>query len=252
MKFTNKTVLVTGASRGIGRAIAGAFAKEGARVAVHYSKSHDAAKEVIEKLTGSGHILVRADVTIPGQVEKLVHDVVEQFGKLDILVNNAGIYEEHPVDEITYEDWQQSWDNTLKTNLISVSNLCYCAVQFMKEKKYGKIINISSRGAFRGEPRHTAYGAAKAGLNSLSQSLAVALAAYNIFVGVVAPGFVLTDMTKDILKGKKGKQIIRQSPLNRVATAEEIAGGVLYLASDQAMYATGAILDINGASYLRS
>lgn len=140
----------------------------------------------------------------------------------------------------------------MQINLFGVANLCFCAAQQMIQQGNGRIINISSRGAFRGEPEHTAYGASKAGLNQLSQSLAQALAKYNIFVGVVAPGFVETDMTKDILNGKQGEAIKQQSPLGRVARPEEIAKAVLFLSSEGIDYMTGAILDVNGASYLRS
>ncbi|MGH8371233.1 MAG: SDR family NAD(P)-dependent oxidoreductase [Gammaproteobacteria bacterium] len=141
---------------------------------------------------------------------------------------------------------------TIGTNLIAPANLCFRAAQVMMKQRRGHIINISSRGAFRGEPDAPAYGAAKAGLNQLSQSLAWALAPCNIFVGVVAPGFVRTDMTTTLLDGPGGDAIRKQSPLNRVATAEEIAEAVVRLAADGMLSATGCILDVNGASYLRT
>jgi NAD(P)-dependent dehydrogenase (short-subunit alcohol dehydrogenase family) len=168
------------------------------------------------------------------------------------VVNNAGIFMEHKITEVSYEQWQEAWQQTLATNLIGVSNLCYFAANHMKEIGGGKIINISSRGAFRGEPDHPAYGASKAGLNATSQSLAIALAPHNITVGVIAPGFVETDMAKGHLAGEEGAKIKSQSPLNRVATPEEVARAVAAFASGGMEFMTGGIWDVNGASYLRS
>ena len=176
---------------------------------------------------------------------------MDKHGRIDVVVNNAGIFEKHPIEEINYTQWQYTWQRTLNTNLVGVANVCYCASQYMIQQKGGKIINISSRGAFRGEPDHPAYGASKAGLNSMSQSLAKALAKHNIFVGVIAPGYVMTDMTKEQLEGPEGKDIKAQSPMNRVAKPAEIAAAVLFMAGEDSAYMTGAILDINGASYFR-
>jgi NAD(P)-dependent dehydrogenase (short-subunit alcohol dehydrogenase family) len=178
--------------------------------------------------------------------------VVKNFGKLDIVVNNAGTHTIHPIDKVNYQDWQENWKNTLQTNLIGPANVCYCAAQYMIIQGSGRIVNVSSRGAFRGEPEQPAYGASKAGLNAMSQSLAQALAPHNIFVGVVAPGFVETEMVKDILEGPAGEGIRNQSPIGRVAKPEEVARAVLFLASEGSEFMTGAILDVNGASYLRS
>ena len=178
--------------------------------------------------------------------------MVEAFGGLDILVNNAGVFEEHPLAEVSYEEWQTRWRTVLDTNLVGVANLCYCAGQQMIQQGGGRIVNVSSRGAFRGEPLAPAYGASKAGLNAMSQSLAKYLAPYNIFVGVAAPGFVETEMAAEHLQGEQGEAIRQQSPLGRVATPAEVAYAVLFLASPGAEFMTGAILDINGASYLRT
>jgi NAD(P)-dependent dehydrogenase (short-subunit alcohol dehydrogenase family) len=205
-----------------------------------------------QSLPGAGHRAFAADVTDAAACSALVDAVVEHFGRLDVLVNNAGIYEVRPFQDLTYRDWQATWQHTLNTNLIGPANLCFLAAQVMLKQGGGKLINISSRGAFRGEPDAPAYGASKAGLNQLSQSLAQALAPHNIFVGVVAPGYVRTDMSADILDGPAGESIQRQSPLQRVAEPGEIAEAVLRLAADGMMYATGCILDVNGASYLRS
>lgn len=251
-KFTGRSVLVTGASRGIGRAIAMAFAAEGARVAVHYRGNAKAADETLAALPGGGHIDVAADVADPAACERLVRDTVERLGSLDVLVNNAGIYETRPVLEQTYDEWRSSWERTLAADLTGPANLSFLAARYMQAHGGGRIVNISSRGAFRGEPESPAYGAAKAGLNALSQSLAVALAPHNVFVGVVAPGFVATDMTEAHLNGPRGDAIRAQSPLNRVAGADEIARAVLFLADPDLPSVTGAIIDVNGASYLRS
>ncbi len=249
--FTGKTVLVTGGSRGIGRAIALAFAAQGARVAVNYRSSHAAAQATLAQLEGAGHILAPADVTDPAAVEALITSVVAQLGRLDILINNAAIYEEHPLTDVSYEQWQAAWQAHLQANLISAANLIYCAAHHMIPRGGGRIVNVSSRGAFRGEPRAPAYGASKAGLNALSGSLAQLLAPHGVFLHTVAPGFVETDMAADLLSSPAGDSIRSQSPLGRVALPEEVAHVVLFLASEQAAFATGAIVDVNGASYLR-
>jgi len=252
MNFDKQVVLVTGAARGIGRAVAEAFAQHGARVAVHYRESRAAAETLAQSLPGQGHHAFAADVSDAAACAALVDGVVKHYGRLDILVNNAGIYAVQPLKDLAYADWQANWKRTLDANLLGPANLCFLAAQVMVKQGGGKLINISSRGAFRGEPEAPAYGASKAGLNQMSQSLAQALAPHNIFVGVVAPGFVRTDMTADILDGPAGEAIRRQSPLGRVTEPTEVAQAVLRLAADGMLAATGCILDINGASYLRS
>jgi len=252
MNFQGKKVLITGASRGIGRATAVAFAGAGAQVAVHYNQQQEAAEKVRSSLVGNGHIVVQANVADPIAAEQMVTDTLTQFGQIDILVNNAGIYFDHPLDRVSYQEWQAAWQETINTNLIGAINIAYCVAHHMIERRSGRIINVTSRGAFRGEPTANAYGASKAGLNAFSQSLAQHLAPYNIFVTAVAPGFVETDMARDTLDGPEGEEIRRQSPLNRVAYPEEIAHTILFLASDGAEFVTGGIIDVNGASYLRS
>ncbi len=166
-------------------------------------------------------------------------------------MNNAGVYLEHPIAEVSYEQWQQAWHQTLAVNLTGAANVTWCAVQHMKHTG-GRIVNVTSRGAFRGEPRHPAYGASKAGLNAFGQSMARALARYRIAVASVAPGYVETEMAAEQLSSARGDEIRAQSPFRRVAAAEEVAAAVVYLASAEAEWASGAILDLNGASYLRS
>ena len=252
LDFTDKVVLVTGSSRGIGRSIARLFAARGARVAVHYHTNRAAAEETLAALDGRGHLLVQGDMADPTAVAALVDDVVARAGRIDVLINNAAIYEDHPLADVTYETWQASWRATIDTNLIGAANACYCAARHMIAQGGGRIVNVSSRGAFRGEPTGPAYGASKAALNSMSQSLAKYLAPYNISVGVVAPGFVETEMARAALTGERGEEIRRQSPFNRVARPEEVAYAVLFLASEGAEFLTGAIIDVNGASYLRT
>ncbi len=252
MRFDNKVVLITGGSRGIGSATAKAFAKKGAKVAINYRANLAAAADTLEQLAGDGHILVKADVADPTEIAAMVKEVAEHFGRLDIVVNNAGIFEYHPIDQVDYETWQKEWKRTIDINLIGASNVMYCSAQQMMKQGGGRIVNVSSRGAFRGEPLQPAYGASKAGMNAMGQSLAQSLAPYNIFVGTIAPGFVETDMAKEVLAGPDGDNIRNQSPVGRVAKPEEVAHGILFLASEGAEFMTGAILDINGDSYLRS
>jgi NAD(P)-dependent dehydrogenase (short-subunit alcohol dehydrogenase family) len=252
MSFDEQVVLVTGASRGIGRAVAQQFASAGARVAVHYCRDRDAAEETLSSLDGGPHGIFQADVADPAQTQALAESVLGQMGRIHVLVNNAGIFEEHPIADIDYEDWQSAWDRTLRTNLVGPANLCHCVARHMIDAGGGRIVNVSSRGAFRGEPEAPAYGASKAGLNSMSQSLAKALAPHNVFVTVVAPGWVETDMSTEHLAGPAGDSIRGQSPMNRVARPDEIARAVVFLASSGVDYLTGCIVDANGASYLRT
>jgi 3-oxoacyl-[acyl-carrier protein] reductase len=252
MDFTGKTVLVTGASRGIGESIAHQFAQRGARVAVHYNRQQAAAEKVRDSLNGTGHVIVQGDLADPAAVAGMVETVVAEFGQLDILINNAAIYEDHPIAEVSYEAWQAAWHSIVGTNLIGIANTIYCAAQHMIKQGGGRIVNISSRGAFRGEPTAPAYGASKAALNSMGQSLAKALAPHNIFIGTVAPGFVETDMATEFLEGPQGDFIRNESPLHRVAKPNEVAYVALFLASEGAEFTTGCIIDVNGASYLRT
>lgn len=248
--MTNRAILITGASRGIGRATAEAFAELGDRVAVHHRDSAALAEKVRASLPGQGHVVVQADLAEPEAVRAMVDAAAAALGGLDVLVNNAGIYQSHPISEVSYEEWQEAWRATLGVNLIGAANAIWCAVRHMPPG--GRIVNVSSRGAFRGEPGQPAYGASKAGLNALGQSLARALAPHGIAVGTVAPGFVETDMAAERLASPDGDVIRAQSPFGRVARPEEIAAAVVYLASPQAEWASGSIIDLNGASYLRS
>jgi 3-oxoacyl-[acyl-carrier protein] reductase len=252
MDFSDRVVLVTGGARGIGRAVAGAFAARGARVAISYLTHAAEAEATLAALPGGPHLAVRADLTAADEARRLVGEVTARLGALDVVVNNAGIWEAHRIDEVTLEEWAASWQRTLAINLVAAANICHCAARWMSAHGGGRIVNVSSRGAFRGEPEAPAYAASKAGLNAMSQSLAQRLAPHGIFVAVVAPGFVETERVAPRLAGEAGAAIRAQSPLGRVGTPEEVANAVVFLASPGSELATGAILDLNGASYLRT
>ena len=168
--MSGRAVLVTGAARGIGRAIAEAFAEQDDRVAVHYGHSAALAAEALAELPGSGHAAVQADLADPEAVRAMVGQAIEALGGLDVLVNNAGVFIPHPITGTSYEQWQDAWQATLAVNLTGAANVTWCAVQHMVTHGGGRVINVSSRGAFRGEPGQPAYGASKAGLNAFTQS----------------------------------------------------------------------------------
>lgn len=246
--FANRVVLVTGSARGIGRAVAEAFAALGASVVVHYNSHEAEAQKTFMSLPGDGHLLLKADLSQADQARRLVDDIVDLKGRIDVVVNNTGMYVDHPIASCAYDEWLDSWRKTIDTNLFSAANVSYCAARYMMKQGGGRIVNVSSRGAFRGEPTAPAYGASKAAMNSMSQSLALALAPHNIFVGVVAPGFVETERVAH----KLSAEIRNQSPLGRVALPEEVARTVVFLAQPGTEFLTGCIVDVNGASYLRS
>ena len=249
--FSGRTVLVTGSSRGVGAATARLFAQAGAKVCVHYRSGQAEAEAVLESLAGTGHALAGADLSDPHAARRLVDEAVGRLGRLDILVNNAGVFVPHPVDgSLDFSSWLTTFRRTLDTNLVGPAAAAYQAIQHMRRQGGGTIVNVGSRGAYRGEAGQIGYGAAKAGLHSLSQSLAREVGAENITVRAVAPGFIETAMARPHLQGDAGEAIKTQSPLNRVATVEEVARAILYLASPEAVFTTGSVLDLNGASYL--
>jgi NAD(P)-dependent dehydrogenase (short-subunit alcohol dehydrogenase family) len=245
-------VLVTGGSRGMGGFIARSFAEGRDRVAVHHGSSPEQAEEVLAGLPGEGHALVQADMADPGAVARMVDDAARALGRLDVLVNNAGVFTAHPPLEVSYEDWQAAWARTLAVNLVGAANATFRAVPHLIAAGGGAVVNVSSRGAFRGEPNTPTYGASKAGLNAFAQSMALVLAPHGISVTCVAPGFVQTEMAREVLDGPGGDAVRAQSPFGRVADPAEVASAVLWLASPEARFSTGTIVDVNGASYLRS
>ncbi|RZM26786.1 MAG: SDR family oxidoreductase [Pedobacter sp.] len=250
--FKNKNVIITGGSRGIGRETALLFAGAGANVSITYKSGRAEAEDVLAALGSGKHSIFQLDLADGNSVETFFESYAKQHERLDILVNNAGIFKAHKILDSSYEHWQESWKSTLDTNLTGVANMCYFAARIMVAQKSGKIVNISSRGAFRGEPDCPAYGASKAGLNAMSQSLAIALAPHNISIHVIAPGFVETEMAKSVLDGPGGDEIRQQSPFGRVAKPEEVARLVAVYASEGLEFTSAGIADINGASYLRS
>jgi len=250
--FNNKNIIITGGTRGIGKAAALLLAASGANVILTYRSDPETAKQTLNELAEGRHQIYQLDVGDPVAINNFFKWFAGHYDQLHVLVNNAGVFLEHKIMKTSFENWQKSWDDTLKANLTGPANMCFFAARLMAKNKYGKIINISSRGAFRGEPDHPAYGASKAGLNAMSQSLAIALAPNGISVHIIAPGFVATEMAASALKGEAGEAIKRQSPFGRVAQPEEVARLIAVYASDGLEFTSAGIVDINGASYLRS
>lgn len=247
-----RTVLVTGGARGIGVACCKAFAANGDRVIVHYRSDPHQADAVCQSLPGSGHICLQSALDEPGAPEKLMAAALaECHGKLDCLVVNHGIYEETPVETTSAAEWSASFERVLRTNLAAPAELAFAYGTAAREQgKGGAIVFVSSRGAYRGEPLAAAYGASKAGLNSLTGSLAQAFGPHGVRVAAVAPGFIATKMAAPVLASDRGDAIRHQSPWGRVGSPEEVASAVLHLASEGGAWSTGAVLDCNGASYL--
>ena len=204
---------------------------------------------MLASLPGDGHVLAGGDLADPEAVRAMVDGAAAALGSIDVLVNNAGVVAPHAIDETSYEDWQRAWRDVLAVNLVGAANVTWCAVRHMG--RGGRIVNVSSRGAFRGEPSMPAYGASKAGIVSLGQSLARSLGPRGIAVTSVAPGFTETDMAADALAGGERERRNAESPLGRIATPEEVAAAIVFLASPEAELASGSVLDVNGASYLR-
>src|SRR5215470_11091358 len=203
--------LVTGASGGIGAAICAVLASRGLAVALHYQSGREAAEATRRSLKGEGHLLVQADLTDAAAVERLWKEASAP-GRIDVVVNNAGIFPNHPPLDTDFEDWKRAWERTLSINLFGPAHLSYFAARTMAGQGGGRIVNISSRGAFRGEPRSPAYGASKAGLNAMSQSLAKALAPKGVYVFVVAPGWVSTNR---VAESVKDPAVLADQPLGR-------------------------------------
>ena len=248
--MTARRVLVTGGARGIGRAVCEAFAAQGDLVAVHAST--EAPEDVAAALPGGPHTAVAGDVRDPAAVERLVAQAVDRLGGLDVVVNNAGVYDELDPLTATYAQWQEHWRRTVEIDLYGPAWVVFCALPHLRAAEHGRVVNVGSRGASRGEPGAVAYAAAKAGLTAMGQSLAQALAPHGVAVGSVLPGFVETEMARHVLDGERGDGVRAQSPAGRVARPEEVAAAVLFLSGAEAFWSTGAVLDVNGASYLRS
>jgi len=242
-----KTVVITGGSRGIGAAAARKFAAENYRVIIVYRSNDQLARDLIAEFKGDKHAYIKADISKPEEVKELFDGISHS---IDVLINSAGIARANSMDQ-GESDWLNSWKNTIDVNLNGLANCCYYAAQNMKKHKGGRIVNVSSRGAFRGEPDMLAYGASKGAVNSLTQSLAKALGPFNISATAVAPGFVDTDMASEILNSADGKKLIGESPFKRIAKPEEVADTIFFLAQESSLFLSGTIVDVNGASFFR-
>ena len=250
IELTGKVATITGASRGIGAATAIKFAQAGIRgLVINYNHDRDAAQRVVDqcKRLGAEAITIRADVSKVAAVDRMVETTVARFGDVDILVANAGIWKEAAIEKMT----EREWDETIDVNLKSIYACCRSVSRVMIERRRGTMILVSSTAGQRGEPFHSHYAATKGAIISMTKSLAAELGPRGITVNCVAPGWVATDMTEDSLNDPKQRRRIRELiPLGRVATADEIAGPILFLASDLASHVNGEVLNVNGGSVL--
>ncbi|ASE35902.1 MULTISPECIES: 3-oxoacyl-[acyl-carrier-protein] reductase [Staphylococcus] len=243
----SKNVLVTGASRGIGRSIALQFAEEGYNVAVNYAGNKDKAEAVVEEIKGKGveSFAIQANVANGDEVKAMIKEVVSTFGSIDVLVNNAGITR----DNLLMRMKEQEWDDVIDTNLKGVFNCIQKVTPQMLRQKSGSIINLSSVVGSVGNPGQANYVATKAGVVGLTKSTARELASRNITVNAVAPGFIVSDMT-DALSDDLKEQMLDQIPLKRFGKDQDIADTVTFLASDKAKYITGQTIHVNGGMYM--
>jgi len=248
ISLKNKNVLVTGGSRGIGKACVELFLKAGANVAFTFQSAKKEADKVITDYTGSAKLKqYKINLSDAVEIEKVIGNILKDFENIDVVVNNAGIWKEAAIDEMTIDEWNE----TMNINLTSTYLITKLIVPGMKKNKFGRIINIASTAGQRGEAFHSHYAASKGGMISLTKSLASELGQHNITVNCVAPGWVLTDMTTDSLGDAEiYKKVLNDIPLNKIAQPEEIAGPVLFLASNLASHITGEILNVNGGSVL--
>ena len=229
-------ILVTGTSRGIGKAIVAALG------------GHD----VIGHSSQGGESMIAADLAVPGAAERLWHEALERLGgRIDALVNNAGIFEAAPVD-LPAEEWTARWERTMRVNLTAAAELCRLAVLHFRKEEGGRIVNVASRAAYRGDsPAHWHYAASKAGMIGMTKTIARGYAGENILAFAVCPGFTASEMVEDYMASRGGQQIVADIPLGRVATAAEVAETVRWLAVDAPASATGTVIDVNGASHVR-
>jgi len=243
-----KVALVTGASRGIGRAIAVALAKAGAKVAVNYQGNQKAAQETLSLIEAAGGegFCYQADISKPDQVEAMVKELMARYSWIDILVNNAGITRDGLLLRMKDEDWSQVID----TNLTGVFNCCRAVAKPMMKQRSGRIINISSVVGLMGNAGQVNYAAAKAGLIGLTKSLAKELASRAIMVNAVAPGYITTDMTEQIAEETK-RQLAERIPAGRLGNPEDVANLVLFLAGDGASYITGQVIAVDGGMVMQ-
>ena len=249
IRLEGRKTLITGGSRGIGRATALLFARAGSDVAINFQKQKEAAEKVRKEISKIGRecLVFQADISQKRDVHLMIEGLIKKWARIDILVNNAGIWTYGEMGSMS----EKIWAETMRINLDSVFHVCNTIVPFMKEKKRGWIINVSSTAALRGEAFHSHYAASKGAIISLTKSLAVELAPYNIRVNCVAPGWVETDMCSEVFSDPDFRRKIQESiPLRKIPPPEDIAGPILFLASDLAQHVTGEVLNVNGGSVL--
>ena len=244
----NKTALVTGGSRGIGRACVQLLGKAGADVAFTYNTSEQLANELCDEFSGSNKVRsFKVNTGNEEDIYNVIKLVENDFGKIDILVNNAGIWEKSEIEKLSLDNWNR----TININLTGSFLFTKYTVPIMKKNKFGRIINISSTAGQRGEALYSHYAASKGGMIAFTKSIAGELGQYNITVNSVAPGWVKTDMTKNVFENKSEEEkIINEIPLRKIAAPEDVAGAVVFLASELASHITGSIINVNGGSVL--
>ena len=230
-------ILLTGASRGIGAAAYDLLRERGHQVAGHSTRGGDG--------------LIAGDLADPETPRRIWGEAIERLGRIDALVNNAGIYEA-VADDASDADWQAAWARTLTVNLTAAADLCRLAIQHFRAKGGGRIVNVASRAAFRGDsPQHWHYAASKAGMIGMTRTIARGYAADNILAFAVAPGFTVSEMTEEYLSGRGGAAILADIPLGRVTSTDEVAEAIRWLATEAPSASTGSVIDLNGASYVR-
>jgi len=248
INLSSKSVLITGGSRGIGAACVKLFAEAGAVVYFTYKSNVDAANKLAQQFDKKRKVFFyKLDFSNEVNLERRIIELVNKIKKIDILINNAGIWEYGEADKMSLREWNK----TMQANLTSMFLITKHVIPLMKKNKFGRIINISSTAGQRGEAFHSHYAASKGAMISFTKSLAAEIGKYNITVNSVAPGWVDTEMCKDVFNDKKYKEKVRlEIPVQRIASAEDIAGPVLFLASDLARHINGEILNVNGGSIL--
>ncbi|HOD65582.1 MAG TPA: SDR family oxidoreductase [candidate division Zixibacteria bacterium] len=248
IEMKDRVTLITGGSRGIGRAAAELFARAGSHVIINYRRDRAAALEVQAACARHGvkAAAIQADVADKAAVDRMVAETIDRFGRIDAAVNNAGVWLHHPIDEMTEAQLRE----TVDINLLGTFHVCMAVTPHMKRQRSGVIINIASTAGQRGEAFHSPYAATKGAVISLTKSLAPELVEYNIRVNCVAPGWVYTDMSIPSLGGAEGEKVLAAIPMRRVAQPEEVAGPILFMASDLATFITGEILNVNGGAVL--
>lgn len=250
LTLAGKTALVTGGSRGIGRAIVELLGRLGAHVAVNFARDEAGGRAAVESVraAGSQAVAIQADVSRPEEAERLVVEAESGLGPLDVVVLNHGIWKRAPIDVMTPEQWRETTD----TNLGGTYSVCRHVARRMVSRRSGTIVTVASTAGQRGEAFHSHYAASKGALLAFTKSLAAELAPHGLRVNAVAPGWVLTDMTRQVLLGPDAASALGAIPLGRAGNPEEIAGAVAFLASDLASYLYGEVLCVNGGAVMVS